>query len=319
MPSQPSEREQPVLTLLENWTEEKALQFSKTILDDVSDGVYFVDIDRRILFWNRGAERLTGFDRADVLGKHCADNILNHVDEAGTQLCVSSCPLSKAMCEGTCEGANVFLRHKDGHRKPVSVSVRPVCDSSGQIAGAVETFHDINSMQSVLQEIEELRAEALADSLTGLGNRRFIEMQLKTSLAECRRFNMPTAVLIFDVDLLKNINDLHGHGVGDLALIMTAQTLRGALRETDSLGRIGGDEFLAVLPNATEEDLRAIGNRCVAMMKSSVVRGGPSDLPVQVSAGGTCMRRDDDAQSVMRRADENLYRSKGNGGGLTIG
>jgi len=318
MPSGLDERELLGLNLPQIRSGEQTLEFLQTVLDDVSDGVYFLDTERRILFWNRGAERLTGFSREEVLGRHCSDNILNHVDEAGNQLCLDHCPVSKSMCEGTCEGASVYLRHKDGHRKPVSVRVRPFYDSQGRIAGAVETFHDNTSMQFVLQENEKLRAEALVDFLTGLGNRRFIEMQLKSSLAVCRRSHVPMAVLVFDVDNLKQINDLHGHDIGDRAIVLTAQTLRGALRETDSLGRIGGDEFLAVLPSATEEDLQAIGHRCVMMMKTSVVRGRSADLPIQVSVGGTCMRPDDTAQSVLRRADKNLYRSKAQGGGLTI-
>lgn len=112
--------------------------FRARLLDSLYDGVYFVDSERRITYWNQGAERLTGFTAKEAVGTHCHDNMLAHVDADGCRLCMDRCPLVTAMQEDRCHEASVYLRHKQGHRVPVSVRVVPIKDAHEQIIGAVE-------------------------------------------------------------------------------------------------------------------------------------------------------------------------------------
>ena len=114
----------------------------KELLDRMSDGVYFVDRNRRILYWNEGATRLTGYQPQEIVGRYCHDNTLCHVDDAGLQLCFNRCPLSACMGDGTPRDADVFLRHKQGRRVPVNVRVQPIRGADGAIVGAVEIFRD---------------------------------------------------------------------------------------------------------------------------------------------------------------------------------
>src|SRR5512138_899186 len=93
--------------------------FYKDIIDNLYDGVYFVDRDRRITFWNKGAERITGYSSDRVIGRCCRDNILAHVAEEGTKLCSDLCPLQHAMADGNARESEAFLHHADGHRVPV--------------------------------------------------------------------------------------------------------------------------------------------------------------------------------------------------------
>ena len=114
----------------------------RRILDEIQDGVYFLDTDRRITYWNRGAERITGFKSDEVLGRCCSDNILMHVDHAGLQLCKGHCPAARTIADGSFQEDEVFLHHKQGHRVPVRVRTSPVRDEAGGIIGAVEIFND---------------------------------------------------------------------------------------------------------------------------------------------------------------------------------
>ncbi len=98
----------------------------RDLLEQIYDGVYFVDTERRILFWNRGAERITGFSRDEVLNHCCHDNILKHFDGSGTCLCQNECPPMKTIQDGQAREAEAFLHHKDGHRVPILVRVTPV-------------------------------------------------------------------------------------------------------------------------------------------------------------------------------------------------
>ena len=93
------------------------------ILDQMHDGVYLVDTERTIRFWNRGAERISGYAAADVIGTRCSDNLLMHTNERGDPLCVVGCPLAATMRDGDAREIGVFLRHKDGHRVPVHLSL----------------------------------------------------------------------------------------------------------------------------------------------------------------------------------------------------
>ena len=118
----------------------KQEKFYRDLLNNLSDGVYFTDLHRRITFWNKGAERLTGYSQEEVLGRRCSDNILVHVDHAGRNLCVSECPLDDCMGKCVTHEAEIFLHHKEGHRVPVIVRVSPIQDDTGKVIGAVEIF-----------------------------------------------------------------------------------------------------------------------------------------------------------------------------------
>ena len=116
--------------------------FYKDLLDHMSDGVYFVDRDRRILYWNEQAFRLTGYKPEEVMGRCCQDEILCHVDGAGKRLGHDGCPLTATIHDGAARQAQVFLRHKQGRRLPVLVRVQPIHGDDGSIVGAVEIFTD---------------------------------------------------------------------------------------------------------------------------------------------------------------------------------
>jgi PAS domain S-box-containing protein len=114
--------------------------FYRDVCDNLSEGVYFVDKERKLTYWNRGAQKLAGYQREEVIGKHCYDNFLQHQDDCGRMLCHAGCPLAETLKDGKARHAEVALRHKDGHRVPVSVQVSPVVDRSGTLIGAVEVF-----------------------------------------------------------------------------------------------------------------------------------------------------------------------------------
>ena len=109
------------------------IQQSDTYLGQLFEGAYVVDTERTILYWNKAAEELTGYREKEVIGKHCYDNILMHVDDKGTNLCKGMCPLEGSLRDGLVRDVSVFLRHKNGHRVPVHVRAVPLQDDAGMI------------------------------------------------------------------------------------------------------------------------------------------------------------------------------------------
>lgn len=287
--------------------------FFKDLLDNMYDGVYFVDRERRITYWNKGAERITGYSGADVVGQCCADNILKHVDESGNQLCLSACPLTQTIQSGEAHESEIYLHHKAGHRVPIRVRVAPLRDSEGRITGAVEVFSENSSKVTANQRILELEKVAFLDPLTGVGNRRYTEMILEGRLNELQRYGWSFAVLFFDIDNFKQVNDTYGHDVGDQVLKVLSRTLLMNLRSFDFIGRWGGEEFLGIVVNVSEDLLFPIANKFRFLVEHSSIPVGKKALRVTVSIGATLARREDTLVTLVKRADELLYKSKAGG------
>ena len=284
--------------------------FYRDLLDNLSEGVYLVDRDKKITYWNKAAEQLTGFKAAEVVGSRCSDNILVHVDSRGTQLCIEGCPLAGAMEDGIPRQACVYLRHKDGYRVPVSVRMRPVRDGEGRITGGVETFSDNSTTLALNERLHELGQMALIDKLTGIGNRRFADNTLDEKFGGLNRYNWPFGVVFCDIDNFKSVNDRYGHDAGDQALKMVAKTLAGSLRIVDSVFRWGGDEFLAVVTNVNASQLEETAARLKALVASSALPVGGDSLRVTVSIGYTMAQPGDDPQKLLRRVDALMYQGK---------
>ena len=287
------------------------MELYKELLDCMSDGVYFVDRERRILYWNEGAAQLTGYSAAEVLGRRCQDNLLCHVDGLGHPLCLDGCPLSACLADGGSHDADVFLRHKQGRRVPVNVRVQPIRDADGTIVGAVEIFRDNTAQIEARRKAEAMERLAFLDTLTQLPNRRFLEMSLRTGLMEYEAGGDPLGVLVFDLNRFKAINDRCGHSSGDRALVEAARTLAGALRAVDIVGRWGGDEFLAIAHSVSEKVLQELAERCTALVGKTTFRtdcGSPNVL--SISVGCALARPDDDAAGLVARADVLMYANK---------
>lgn len=286
--------------------------FYKRLLDRLNDGVYFVDQDRRITYWNEGAAKLTGFVAEEAMGRYCHDDFLCHVDRAGERLCTNGCPLSATITDGESREAFVFLRHKDGHRVPVHVRVAPIFEQS-RVIGAVEIFNDNSDRESAQRRAEQLQKMAFLDPLTHVANRRYLDIRLQSAIQEFVLSGDPFGLLIIDVDKFKEINDQHGHEAGDCALATVARTLKGVLRPDDVLGRWGGDEFVAIVNHANTQTLNLVAERCRSLVSQTRIARPSGALNVTISVGGTVAQSNDTPESLLQRADSVMYGSKAQG------
>jgi len=284
--------------------------FYKEVIDNLYDGVYFVDRAGTISYWNKGAERITGYRPEDVLGRSCRDNLLNHCTASGVELSDGDSPLEACMETGVPQEAEVFLHHADGHRVPVLIRAAPFHDSEGNIVGAVETFSSERGAVTVRQQLRELRRQMRTDPLTGIHNRPYLEGRLRALVAEFEG-NAGAGVVFLDIDHFKQLNDAHGHHAGDRVLRMVAATLKNSLRETDVVGRWGGEEFLAILYDVTSaEGLERTCEKLRTLVELSRLDLGEQGLAVTISLGGTLLCPGDTPESLVHRSDELMYRSK---------
>ncbi|MBA4390555.1 MAG: sensor domain-containing diguanylate cyclase [Syntrophus sp. (in: bacteria)] len=288
-------------------------EFHRILLDNLYDGVYFVTPDRTIVYWNDAAERMTGFTKSEMVGTHCWDNLLMHVDRNGVNLCLGRCPLEKSMQEDLMLEEEVYFHHKEGHRVPVMVRVSPVHDTSGAIIGGVEIFSNNSRSVELIEKIEELTKLALLDPLTRIGNRQYGELNLAARLNELERYGWFFGVLFMDIDHFKNINDLYGHEAGDRVLRMVAATINNGLRSSDVVSRWGGEEFIALFPNVDGGQLMYIANKLRMLVEKSSISLEGRKIEATISVAAIIAHKEDTTETLLRRADELMCRSKTEG------
>jgi diguanylate cyclase (GGDEF)-like protein len=175
----------------------------------------------------------------------------------------------------------------------------------------IEEISRLRGQVAQLQErVEQLDHLAHQDSLIDLPNRRGFLRELERLIARVSRYDAKAAMLFVDVDGLKIINDTFGHRAGDEALIQVADLLAGGVRKSDVCARIGGDEFGILLENADESSARETAARLIDMIAGCEFMHDGDPLPLSVAIGVGPITSSDTAETVMARADEEMYRRK---------
>lgn len=292
----------------------ETVDFYREILDNLYDGIFFVDRDGCITYWNKGATNLTGYNAADVQGRNYCD-IFQPLDKQGKHLCESeTCPIRRVFDISTMTEVEAYICHKEGHLLPISIRIAPVREVSQQYVVAVEIHSSNSPRYAMRQRLEELQELAMHDLLTGIANRRFVEINLAARLEEFKRYGFDFSILFIDADNFKAINDTHGHTVGDRILKMISATIANSLRSFDIIGRWGGEEFVVLLINTKNEDLFKLSDRLRRLVENSTLKLDSGDtLKVTVSIGATVAQHGDTVESLVDRADKLMFESKRRG------
>lgn len=283
------------------------------LISHISDGLYLVDTQRKIIYWNKQAEFITGYAGREVVGHACYENILVHVNQEGQCLCRAMCPLASTIKDGIARDAQIYLRHRDGHRVPVWVRTTQLRDASGNIIGGAELFSDLSANSAISNRIKELETLSLIDALTQLANRRYIEMELDGRFAEMRRYGLTFGLILMDIDLFKNINDRFGHPVGDRVIRAISKTIIQTARPYDLFGRWGGEEFIGIIRHTDKTGLKTMAERLRSLIGKTFIHIDSSPINITVSVGATLAQASDDPLSLVKRADDLLYQSKQQG------
>ena len=290
------------------------------MLDVIKESALLLDPDRKVIFWNKAAERLTGFRKEDIMGSAWSDNILVHEDEEGQDLSGGEFPLLLTLEDKSPRKAEIFVRHRGGFRIPVSLWTLPFEDEKGEVVGAIELFSEINPERNIRVRMEELERNALLDPLTKVPSRRHLETELAALFSLWEKRRVPFGVLFLDIDHFKRFNDTWGHDVGDLVLAAVGKALLASVRPFDILGRWGGEEFVGLFPNVTTDLLETISERLRSVVEKTELETGGEKLSVTLSIGGTSAVRGDTASEIVKRADALMYESKKAGRNrITIG
>ncbi|QSX07837.1 PAS domain S-box protein [Alkalibacter rhizosphaerae] len=284
--------------LEENLYKEKE-QFRTTLLS-VGDAVISTDNHGRIQVMNPIAEELTGWTQQEAQGKRF-EEVFHIINEYTREICEN--PVERVLEIGEIiELANhTILIAKDGKEIPIEDSAAPITDIKGRTTGVVIVFRDFSDKREKIREIEYL---SFHDHLTGLYNRRYMEDSIRRLDAQR---NLPFTVMAVDVNGLKLTNDAFGHRMGDLLLQKVGGLLKEVCRADDILGRMGGDEFVILLPSTTDEQAKSIKRR---IMEASTTIKLDSVIVSLAVGHATKENMEQSMGSVMTLADNNMYKDK---------
>lgn len=279
-------------------------QFLRNIFDTIQDGICILDPERNIIRANSAMERMYSH-RLPIVGKQCHD--VYHMGNRLCEPCFSACPMSG---EDSCHESvrQIAPEEETGWMEIYSF---PMLDENRKIRGVVEYVRDITERKHLEEQLKKM---ATTDSLTGAKNRRCFMEKSDEELRRSARHDRPLSVLMMDIDHFKRVNDSFGHSVGDDVLKSFVMACDALIRETDILGRLGGEEFAVVLGETPLEEAAVVAERLRLSLSELSVPAGEEKIRFTVSIGLTAMQPGESSlEEILNRADTALYAAK-NGG-----
>ncbi|MDQ2833117.1 MAG: EAL domain-containing protein [Acidobacteriota bacterium] len=295
-------------------------EFTDTVFQNAPFSIVATDTTGLITAMNVAAEKLTGYSRDELVGKAALTVLHDERELLGRALSID--PLATlekyafaALTAGTAVGVmgeqEWTLVRRNGARTPINLAMRAVASDTGEISGFVSIAFDITERKQMLDYVTHL---ATHDQLTGLAGRALLQDKTVQAVEFARRYGTKVAVFMIDLDHFKRINDSLGHTAGDQLLIEAARRLSRSVRSTDVVARVGGDEFVVVMPDITAiEDVEQCAANLVTRLTPEMSIEGHM---VHVTASvGVCIFPDfaSDAKHVLKRADSAMYAAKESG------
>jgi diguanylate cyclase (GGDEF)-like protein/PAS domain S-box-containing protein len=279
-------------------------------LNSIGDAVISTDLAGNVTYLNTVAESMTGWSREEACGRGLRE-VLQIIDGETRKPALN--PLAMAIVQNRSVGLspNCVLIRRDGHECAIEDTAAPIHDRGGQVTGAVIVFHDVSVARAMSLKMSYM---AQHDFLTELPNRMLLNDRLTRAIASAHRHKNLLAVLFLDVDHFKHINDSLGHAIGDQLLQSIARRLVGCVRESDTVSRQGGDEFVVLLSEvAHAEDAAFTADKVLAAVRRPH-HLDHQDLHVTVSVGiGVYPADGADAETLLKSADLALIRAKTRG------
>ena len=286
---------------------EERLRLAASVFTNASEGILITDPNGRILEVNEMFTHITGYTREDALGQNpriLQSGVYGHDFYAGMWQSLAR--------EGHWSG-EMWNRHKNGELIAESLTIDAVRDANGNLQQYVALFSDITQLKKSAQQIEQM---AHFDVLTGLPNRVLLADRLQQAMAQANRRQQSLAVAYLDLDGFKAINESHGHDIGDHLLTSLAFNMKCALREGDTLARLGVDEFVAVILDLDDRAAAATIIEQLRQAAAEPVQIGDLSLNVSASLGVTYYPQPEEADPdlLLRQADQAMYQAKLAGG-----
>jgi diguanylate cyclase (GGDEF)-like protein/PAS domain S-box-containing protein len=281
-------------------------EICRSILESLPVGLCVVDMQKRVVFWSDGAERITGYRRLEVVGHDCLANILPHCDKLKSQTCPESCPIDSAIRTAQRVESTGFIHHKDGHRLQLPVTAIAIHNAHGSIIGAMQTFSDDRQPENPEHREDALKLSGCLDEATGLANHAVMRSHLRESLATFFEVHVPFAILYLRVEGLDHFRSNFGARAAASILHAIAQTLETALWKTDLVGRWSDDRLFAILNGCTENTVLSVCRRLNTLLADESIEWWGEIRSLSVSIGEASAGTGDTVELLLLRAEHSL-------------
>ena len=285
-----------------------------TVLDNLQTGVYIVDRNRRIRFWNEGAEQITGYLRQDVVGRFLRDHLLTTGDNVKDLDSDPEDPINLVFRDGKPSILDVSILHKDGYRVPIVLRTMPIRNSRGAVVGAAESFEKNRSASDWTRRQSGFADFGCLDAVTGIAAQSFMETHLRENLITFAEHHIPFGILLVQIDHMDQFRASRGPGVVSTILRVTAQSIENCVRPTDLVGCWGENQFIAILLECKESEVALVGERVRKMIGRSEIEWWGDKFSVTSPVGGAGCRAGDNTELLLARAAASLQESIGKGG-----
>jgi diguanylate cyclase (GGDEF)-like protein/PAS domain S-box-containing protein len=290
----------------------------RAALETLQAGVCVVDHERKIRYWNAGAEKITGYLCQEVLGRFCGDILLIGSHETKAALCGEYCPLVAAMRDGGAREARVYLHHKSGYAVPVSLRVGPIRDAKGHVVGATETFIERIWGTPRGRPDSNLAIGHGLDALTLLPDYAFTQSYLADRVTFAAQHLIPFGLLCIQLDHLDSLTATHGLKAGEAILNVIAHTLRNGIDSQDFVGRWSDDNFMVIEANCGVDELLTTADRLRRLAHSSEITWWGDELSVTVSVGGSVLEPGEPLEVLLGRVGSALQETLARGGNSAV-
>ncbi len=278
----------------------------RILLEGTQTGLYMVDCDQRIRFWNEGAEKITGYLRQDVVGHFCRDFFPPQKEEGKNGICEIGGALASVLRDGRPAIAEITLQHKAGQQVIVRIRAVPIRHAAGLVIGAAESIDAHPWAFEADRRHRKLASYGCLDEATGVLSDSYIHTHVRESLTTFAEHNIPFSMLCVQFDSLGRFRRTYGGGALSAALRVVAQAVEANLRPTDFVGHSGESSFLVILTECNAFELSRAMERVKNTVNSTRIKWWGDELAVDVTFGGTTVEVGDDEKSIIERAEKAL-------------
>lgn len=286
--------------------------FEQKLVDNMHDGVVFVDNQRQIFLWNTGAERLTGIAASAACGRILEPSLLQMSASNGALVPDTSCPIQQSIQTGVQCLERVGVLGRSGRHVTIDMHVVPVHNDEGQPCGATVLLHDASSETSLEERCQALHAQMTKDPLTQVANRAEFDRMLKLFIDAHQETELTCSLIMADIDHFKQVNDTFGHQAGDEVIVTFASLLKSMCRSGDLVARYGGEEFAVLCADCNNATAVA---RAESMRKklAETTHVELANHNFTASFGVTELQAGDTPETMLRRSDRALLQAKDQG------
>lgn len=286
----------------------------RSVLESLSTGIYLVDRERKILFWNEGAQRITGFLQQDVVGRLPREHLLVTSVDSHTGNDEHPDPVEQAFRDGKPTITEASILHKEGYRIPIVLRTVAIRDGHGTVVLAAESF-DVNlSAQSRSRRHAAIAQEGHLDLVACVPCQAFMQERMREKLTRFAVHQADFAIVLVEADQMDHFAKTFGKGVIPIVLRVVAHAIENCVRPDDLVGRWYGNQFIVLLDGCKEEEVYKVGERMRKMISDSHFEWWGDHVAVAAALGGAGATAGDTEDSLLARAARSLKESMATGG-----